>query len=415
MTAFLIKSNLAIAGIYILYRLLLWNENSPTLKRFFLLAGLAISLSLPFIHIRVAPVQRVTDNLTTVIERVTPSIDTGIINLTGAGSDVTGPFKNWLLWLYLIPIIIMLARYITNITRLIRTGSRLRQEVCPGYNIAVMQESVAPFSFWKTIYVSNNDYLDGYLNTDILRHELVHIRRKHTIDVLTIEMLQCLFWFNPLVWLYKKAIRENHEYEADLDVLRSGSPTGDYMQLLLNNIFRNNNPYMASRFNYSSVKKRFVMMTKERSAKRIGLKLAVLLPVTATVLMSIACAKIKEPSGDLSSEWWYPIAKAHNIPIGSYNVYDEVGMWETGTTNSVIDGVSYLTDGIIICRDMGEDSEISYSIMKGKTIEHDILTHNVKITEASYRVFKHDSGGEALEMIGDEMTFSLYMEIPPSR
>jgi len=102
-----------------------------------------------------------------------------------------------------------------------------------------MNQPMAPFSFFSTIFVHDMDYEKEQIPQAVLLHELAHTRQKHSFDMIFIELLQILFWFNPLILLYKRAMRLNHEYLADAAVLQAKTDLFAYQNQLLNNVFRN--------------------------------------------------------------------------------------------------------------------------------------------------------------------------------
>ena len=96
-------------------------------------------------------------------------------------------------------------------------------------------------------------------------HEQAHASQKHTADILFIEVLKVVFWFNPLFYLYKKEIKLNHEFLADRAVLKKGLDASVYKELLLSFSSNQNNLSLVNAINYSSIKKRFTVMKKQTS------------------------------------------------------------------------------------------------------------------------------------------------------
>jgi hypothetical protein len=80
-----------------------------------------------------------------------------------------------------------------------------------------------PCCFFSNIYLNRDDYLKGRIDKELFDHELEHVRQSHTIDIILIELLKILYWFNPVHILYDRAIRINHELLADNEVLRDRS------------------------------------------------------------------------------------------------------------------------------------------------------------------------------------------------
>lgn len=84
-----------------------------------------------------------------------------------------------------------------------------------GYTLVLLKDDVLPFTFLNYFFVSQKQYNESALEPEILEHELAHIQQRHSCDILFIEILKCVFWFNPILVLYKKAIELNHEFLAD--------------------------------------------------------------------------------------------------------------------------------------------------------------------------------------------------------
>ena len=109
--------------------------------------------------------------------------------------------------------------------------------------------------------------------------------------VLLVELLQVVIWFNPLVYLYKRAIRTNHEYLADEHVIDHHQNVNYYQHLLLDTIFRKNTPSLVSNIGYSLTKKRLIMMTKKVSSPWVLGKMALVIPVMAGLVLLFASVK----------------------------------------------------------------------------------------------------------------------------
>ncbi|MGX7687285.1 M56 family metallopeptidase [Flectobacillus roseus] len=141
-------------------------------------------------------------------------------------------------------------------------------------HLVLIEEKIAPFSFWNYIFLNKSIYQTKGIESDILLHELTHVKQKHTWDILFVELFLIVFWWNPILYLYKKSIQLNHEFLADREVLaHSQVPT--YQQLLLQNA-TGNALYLTSSSTFSITKKRFLMMTHHTS-------------VTARILRGLAC------------------------------------------------------------------------------------------------------------------------------
>jgi TonB family protein len=124
---------------------------------------------------------------------------------------------------------------------------------------------------------------------EIIRHEQNHLKRHHFIDIIFIEIIKALQWFNPVVYLFNRSLRAIHEYQADQECLSTGVPIVNYQSLLLNQVFKSRAFNLTNSFsNPSLIKKRMIMMTKKRTPDFAGLKMIIVVPVTAIVFLAIS-------------------------------------------------------------------------------------------------------------------------------
>jgi hypothetical protein len=160
-------------------------------------------------------------------------------------------------------------------------------------------EYTSAFSFFSYVFV--NPSVTDVETKEIMIHELVHIRQKHWFDLLLVELLCMMQWFNPLVWIYIRFIRQNHEYLADEVALQQTSDPAVYRAVLLNQIVGAPVVSLANSFNYSPNKKRFNMMKNIISSPYRKMKILLILPVFAIVLYAFAKPDYKYKYADQSS------------------------------------------------------------------------------------------------------------------
>ncbi|MCA5003917.1 TonB-dependent receptor plug domain-containing protein [Sphingobacterium sp. WQ 366] len=138
--------------------------------------------------------------------------------------------------------------------------------------------AVVPFSFFNKIYIHKEQHQDVELQ-DILAHEIIHVRGHHTVDILLFEIILVVCWYNPFVWLMRKAVRQNLEFLTDQQVLNKGVDKQTYQYSLLHVTKQGVSVGMSNHFNFKTLKKRIMMMNKKRSSKLELSKYAFLLPV----------------------------------------------------------------------------------------------------------------------------------------
>jgi hypothetical protein len=154
---------------------------------------------------------------------------------------------------------------------------------CADYNRAVvvlLREKVVPYSFLRYIFVNREDYTGRLVPKELIAHEYAHVRQHHTYDIIFIELLIAFGWFNPVFYFYRNKIKQNHEFLADDAVVgKNNKIIPEYLNILISCIPQNKNMSFTSNFNFLITKKRFIMMTKTTSKKRIWCSSIALIPV----------------------------------------------------------------------------------------------------------------------------------------
>jgi bla regulator protein BlaR1 len=159
-----------------------------------------------------------------------------------------------------------------------------------GHDVRVINSNGGPFSFWKSIYVNPALHEPADLKS-ILQHEQVHVNEWHTLDILVAELSAIFYWFNPGIWLMKKAIRENIEYITDNKILKNGADTKQYQYSLVNVSFAAAPQGIVNHFNISTIKKRIIMMNAKRSSKIKLTRYALLVPAVVALLLVFSISK----------------------------------------------------------------------------------------------------------------------------
>lgn len=296
--------SLAATALFFLgYWLLMRKEKRHQMVRFYLLGTLALSMLLPLVHIRV------TDPAPAVEETTAqPSAAGQTVVLDQAGGagqpaqaepaapapaqpETLDQLISNLLWtmallslvvrIYLAGAVVMLVLFIV---RLVRLGRQLRQLDYirrDGYRLALVEGDQPAFSFFRTVVIGRDHFSDAEIE-QLLGHELVHVRRHHSLDVLFCEVMKVLCWFNPFVWLYARELKRVHEFQAD-EQMMGGANAAAYAELFYHQIAGHRYSALGNNFDYRITPKRIQMM--KQPPKRFGsLSLLVVLPVAALVL-----------------------------------------------------------------------------------------------------------------------------------
>ena len=194
-----------------------------------------------------------------------------------------------------------------------------------GFRYVITDGNYTPFSFFNLIFI--NSTMTAEDKEKVIVHERIHVSQLHSFDVLFFELLIIFQWFNPIVWLYKKSIKEVHEFLADEGVLKKGVERSSYQELLLALTLGVNVTDLTNNFNTTQIKRRFIMMTKMKSGLIAKVRFMMVIPFVAVALLLFACnsngAKKEENAQNKVDS-----VKEHTTvvsePVVEGKVYDEV-------------------------------------------------------------------------------------------
>ncbi len=277
---YLLKSALCLGILFGFYKLALEGKAMHHFKRFYLLASLVFSFTIPLItftyQAEVAP--QITPIFQEYVETVsTPSQVPQVTEVD---------YTNTVIWgIYLLGVFIFGFRFIVNLVRLKRKIHQAELHPSSHFTLALLEQVMVPHSFLKWIFVNKDSYRQKEIAPEVLAHEATHVRQKHSLDIIAIEFIQVIFWFNPLVWLYKGSIKLNHEFLADQGAIVDKSNIAIYQNILLSYASSTHHTALESPFNYSLTKKRIVMLSQSFSRKKVVLRALLLIPVVTICLL----------------------------------------------------------------------------------------------------------------------------------
>jgi hypothetical protein len=225
-----------------------------------------------------------------------PVVETSALSISDAAPDASFQWNmlNVALLIFCTGALLMVVRLILQYfsVRSIQHASKLISD--GEVKIYHVDKNIIPFSFGNSIFINQHKHTEKELE-DIIRHEFIHVKQKHTIDILWSELLCVLNWYNPFAWLMRNAIRQNLEFIADNKVIQNGIDKKQYQYLLLK-VIGVPRYSMATNFNFTSLKKRIAMMNKIRSAKVHFIKFLFVLPLVVVMLLAF-----REKSGTEAS------------------------------------------------------------------------------------------------------------------
>lgn len=293
------------------YWLLMQRETRFTMVRYYLLGTLLLSLLLPFIHlplIRQAnydgndaaeTAQLAYSNTPDGMAMTYTSTKGGVseikltqdnngmrrISLSEGGTTPTILDKvvDILPIIYWIGVAVTMTLLTLRLARLQRRLRRLPYKMMEGIKVSVLNDDTPAYSFGKHIVLGRNGFNPTEMQ-QLIGHEMVHVRQRHTLDLLLCEVVKVILWFNPFVYLYQRELKRVHEYQADNAMLATDNGAA-YAELFYHQV--SGKPYSAigNTFDYSLVKKRIAMMARRRS-RHGGLLPLIMLPIAFMVLLA---------------------------------------------------------------------------------------------------------------------------------
>ena len=323
-----LKVAVLIATFYIFWRLLTAKETWHRLNRIVLLSTAVASFVLPLCVITIHQTVEVDPlPMEAIDETMLPETTAMQPEVAFSPSTVTPEQEQQFDWqlllavIYNIGVAVVLSKMLLSIWRLHRMA--LESEIHPlsdGRQIAINEEAKTPFSWLKTVFLNHKDYEEG--TTALLTHELGHIRLHHSVDVLLVELLTALQWFNPTMWMLRADLRTIHEYEADQQVLSHGFNDIQYLHLLIRKAASQSGYSLANGFINSTLKKRINMITKPKSSRRQWLRFAYLLPIIAISLYA-SCQTVVDYKNKEESALTFEVKDNREcigvkVPVGAF-------------------------------------------------------------------------------------------------
>jgi len=284
---YLLKASAVIALFYLCFYFFLKKETFFNHNRWFLLIGVLVALIFPFvvipIHIAVAPL-------------LIPETAFAISEIIPVNVQTTTPEPIYE-WQTLIPILygagftLFLIQFLFQFGSLILLLLKNKKNKVGRYSYVIVNSKISPFSFFKWIVYNPESFNENELQL-MLTHEKVHASQMHSLDILFMQFSCAVFWFNPIIWLYRKEVKQNLEYIADFKTQETSVSEKTYQRLLLKTCIANHNISLSNNFYNSLIKERIVMLKKSRSNRKKQLKYLLMLPLLAGLLMSMNTEEI---------------------------------------------------------------------------------------------------------------------------
>lgn len=283
MITYLLKSGLLLAVFYAVYKLLLENERMFRFNRAYLLGSLIFSFIIPLQLFTFKPLFE--SGLNAI------QLDEIVIRTSQAPLNESFIMQNifyFLIRIYAFVLLVLGLRFVLNLISFFMKLNRKETRLINGAKIVLTDEVVLPHSFWNAIFVNKTDFEMGKVPSELIAHEKAHLEQKHTWDILFAEALRVVFWINPIIPYFIKAIKLNHEFLADEAVNNQFGEVSNYQNLLLEFASNKQTVPLASNINYQITKKRLVMMTKKESTLKIVFKVFVVGIICSLLLFAFS-------------------------------------------------------------------------------------------------------------------------------
>ena len=296
---YLLKSTLCLSLFYLMFRTLMRKEHSFVLNRILVLTIVVFSAVIPLLNLPqviqtpvkvellpvFAPVET-TEAAMPIVNNLNISEQSGeivpVTEVVAQSGNVS--FQQLLPYIYLAGLLITLLMLVYGLIRLyflFRNAKTIKME---DYRLLLIEGEISAFSFGRFVVLSKSDYEEH--RHAMLAHEQAHIRLNHFYDLLLLEVVKIFHWFNPVVYWLIQDLKEIHEFQADDFTLNKGIDATQYQLLIIQKCVGTQKFALANSFNHCQIKKRIVMMNKQKSSKARSWKAAAFLPLLALLLMA---------------------------------------------------------------------------------------------------------------------------------
>lgn len=394
---YLLQVNVGLILFYALYKLVCTRDTFFRSRRFILIVSLVLPFILPFIDVREWLESRDRMIMLTHFDysAVVPEI------VVGSEAVETGNrvfvLSEWIGYLYLAGVVVLLVRLAVQAFSLYRLIVRMPEKEINGVRIKCLNDPSGPFSFFGWIFMNPAAVKEDEIS-EILTHEMAHVKQHHSVDVLLAEMVSICCWMNPFAWLLKREVRLNLEFLADRKVMEAGFATKSYQYHLLGLAY--NHKYgLSNNFNFSHLKQRIIMMNKKKSNGAGHIKYALFtLPAFALLVAgNISCSQDASKKEDAKEEVVAPASQEVKEAPAEKAAEEEIFM--------VVEQMPEFPGGIKELMDyLGTNVKYPENAMKknvqGRVVVQFVVEKDGSLSEASViRSIDPDLDAEALRVV----------------
>ena len=281
---FLLKVSGIFSILYLVYFSCFSRLTFHKLNRAYLLAMLPSSLILPIIKIEFGPNISAPKGLPLLFDNFA-NVENNLAQVNSINHFELN-FSILFSTIYSIVVLIFLIRMFLNIFKLVKIKRRSVTQANGRFSI-INTKGSSTFSFFGWIFLPQNT--NNAIAEQIIEHEKLHGKSYHTFDLIVVELFVAFFWFNPMVYFYRRDLKSVHEFQIDSLLLKGNLKISEYLQLLLNNLNQSfRTATFCNNFNGSTMEKRIKMMTKIKSSKWESARYLLLLPLIALITMAFS-------------------------------------------------------------------------------------------------------------------------------
>lgn len=305
---YLIEASIGFALFYAIYYFLFRKETNFNFNRIYLLLSLVASIAVPFVHF-VSPQQA------PAVPTLGDILPTYWLPEIVVGEQMVENSLSLTAWqvislVYATGIVLLLIRLAVQLTSLLRYIHNAKASLIDNHFVLELQENKPTFSFFKYVFIGQSHLLSEEEKKNILEHERIHALHYHSVDILFLNTLSIVFWFNPVIYLYKKTLVQLHEFEADSRAVTEHE-VDHYCGLLAKVALYSAEFPIANHFNNSLTLKRIAMIKTTKQTISTWKKI-VLFPLVTLFFIAIACQDqvmqgIQEVAANSSVTTEYPL------------------------------------------------------------------------------------------------------------
>ena len=318
MLIYVLKFSACLLVFMAFYKVFFEKTSYNQFKRFYLLGMICASICIPFITLTeyVEP-QLVSGDLTT--ETI---LNDGLAS-SNIDSMISFPLVLWSI--YILGVLIFSIKFFRNLLHIILKIKHNPKYKNSRFINVLLQDLIVPHTFFSYIFLNKSKFENNEIPVEVMLHEETHAKEKHSADTIFIELAQIIFWFNPLIYLVKKDIKLNHEFLADQAVIRDGTPSVKYQELLLAFSSNASEPQLANAINYSSIKKRLTIMKTQTKKKTFWSRSIFLIPLLALLVYGFSSKEeIERLDPTFSIEENSPIDNSSNENLTARSITIEI-------------------------------------------------------------------------------------------